>query len=510
LNLTPAAAPVTTGECAVRVSTSVDLIAIMKISDNATVNVNPTSGLGMFYVGDRWGGTGIVRQSGTSTVNIKSALILGRYDTSSCGYYNLSGGNLNIGSAGQETAIGSNGHGLFEMSGGNVYVATRTQLGKINTDVYGVINISGGTYWNNGASTNEVGDAGMGIINISGTGVYHTNSDIYLGYARDGIHRGSGIINVKTGGTLETTGLLKGMKGRVAEFNFHGGTLKTLKSTYNFFNDSGFADQTPAVASYVYPEGGIIDTSGQAGNTTGTTVLVATPLAAPTGKGLTSVTFDYYQWQNWSYFSPPIVKITPAAGDSTGEGATAYAVLDTDPNNKYRIKEIVITNPGVNYTLPPVITLVGGKYQNNGQIVTTTTIGDNSDTGGITKKGLGILALSAVNTYAGDTTIEAGTLALIDDGQLNPTSNIINNADFAVATVFGGGGVTHTVGNITGTGNTTVYDNSILNAKSIVQDTLTIGGAISLPAASAVPEPSSIVLLTLAGLGLLLAFKRRK
>jgi autotransporter-associated beta strand protein len=359
----------------------------------------------------------------------------------------------------------------------------------------------------------------MGIINISGTGVYHTNSDIYLGYARDGFHNGSGIINIKTGGTLETTGILKGYSGKLGQVNFHGGTLKTLASSYNFFtgNDVGgeYADQNIA-QSYVYPEGGIIDTSGQTGDPDGTLVMIATPLAAPTGKGVTSVTFDYYQWQNWSYFSPPIVKITPAPGDTTGKGATGYAVLDTDPLNKYRIKEIVITNPGVDYTLPPIITLVGGKYQNNGQVVASTTIGDNSNTGGITKTGLGLLALSSPNNdYAGDTVIEGGTLALINDGQLNPTSNVVNNANFAVAYVAmlgGTPGVTHTVNNITGTGTTTVYDGTILSAHSIVQDTLVIGGTIALPPASAaaVPEPGTFALLAFAGLGLVLFLKRRK
>lgn len=50
---------------------------------------------------------------------------------------------------------------------------------------------------------------------------------------------------------------------------------------------------------------------------------------------------------------PPAVTITRAGGDTTGFGAEAVAVVDTDGS----ISAIVVTNPGQGYTLPPLVTI---------------------------------------------------------------------------------------------------------------------------------------------------------
>jgi len=51
----------------------------------------------------------------------------------------------------------------------------------------------------------------------------------------------------------------------------------------------------------------------------------------------------------------PTVVITPAAGDTTGSGATARAMM-----NAGIMRYLVLTNTGQNYTRPPVITFTGG------------------------------------------------------------------------------------------------------------------------------------------------------
>jgi autotransporter-associated beta strand protein len=110
---------------------------------------------------------------------------------------------------------------------------------------------------------------------------------------------------------------------------------------------------------------------------------------------------------------------------------------------------------------------------------------DGGDVGGLLKLGEGELTLTADPVYKGDTFVNEGALTV---GNLNTPS----------ATV-------------------TVATDATLNAASIVADSLVIGApAVSYPApvvsgaAVVVPEPSTLVLLALAGMGALVAVWRRK
>ena len=101
--------------------------------------------------------------------------------------------------------------------------------------------------------------------------------------------------------------------------------------------------------------------------------------------------------------------------------------------------------------------------------------------------------------------VNSGLLALSGRGQIDPQSAIENNEMFLIT-----GGEAHTVGAISGTGETSVMTGS-LTADSIVQDVLTIGAGAKVvirplsggPLASgagfqSVPEPSSWILLIMA------------
>ena len=167
----------------------------------------------------------------------------------------------------------------------------------------------------------------------------------------------------------------------------------------------------------------------------GNVITVATPILAPTGNGASAAGLSVI---GGGYIGTPVVQITPAVGDTTGTGATANATIDPVTGN---LTGIVITNPGVNYTLPPVFTLLGGGLGNNGQInvVDSTKLLAANKSGGFTKQGAGTLILGGVSTYTGPTKVTAGTLTLG-----------INNAISSASTLnmaggnFSGGGSTFT------------------------------------------------------------------
>ena len=101
--------------------------------------------------------------------------------------------------------------------------------------------------------------------------------------------------------------------------------------------------------------------------------------------------------------------------------------------------------------------------------------------GGLTKLGAGTLLLTAKPTYAGNTDIQDGTL------------QFATSVPVTLTTVTG-----------SSSGTLSVCDGTTLTATSIHVGTLSIGGApIVIAAAAAVPEPSTMILLVLAGIGLL-------
>ncbi len=136
---------------------------------------------------------------------------------------------------------------------------------------------------------------------------------------------------------------------------------------------------------------------------------------------------------------------------------------------------------------------------------------------GLTKDGTGTLTLSGNNTYTGATTILQGMLVL-DGGDLSDASTV-TVADGAAFEVVSG---TPTVGEISGQGTTAVSGaGTVLTAKSIAQDTLTIGagstvviapitGGVLSGSTISVPEPSTLLSLFLSVLGLLACIRRRR
>ncbi len=121
----------------------------------------------------------------------------------------------------------------------------------------------------------------------------------------------------------------------------------------------------------------------------------------------------------------------------------------------------------------------------NGQNVTFAT-GLTSSGGGLTKLGAGTLTLTGANTYTGDTTVNAGTLAFGNGGSLTNTSGVTvqggatltlaPGSSVSIDEMFvgstGAGGVTQTGGSVTTTPNV----NSYIDVGGFATGTYTISG----------------------------------
>ncbi|MGD0518554.1 MAG: autotransporter-associated beta strand repeat-containing protein [Thermoguttaceae bacterium] len=162
------------------------------------------------------------------------------------------------------------------------------------------------------------------------------------------------------------------------------------------------------------------------------------------------------------------------------------------------------------FAVPAAIGAGGATIDSNGFACAVSGI--LSGEGGLTKLGSGTLALTAANTYTGDTTISNGTLELTSRGQLYAASSISTSSSATFQVDSG----THTVGDISGTGVTNLAAGGNLTASSVVQGTLTIGAGATLTIAflpggpqsvnsstTPVPEPSTITLLIAAVLGIM-------
>jgi fibronectin-binding autotransporter adhesin len=416
------------------------IISKMKISGTAEVKVVSSDHSGWLLLEENYFSTAIIEQSGSSSVTVTSGAILGDSNGGATGYYKMSGGSFTAQSAGgAATIIGQAGWGLIEQSGGTFTVLGETDIARLNFTNTGVLKITGGTYQ---TDTCGIGLSGTGVVNVSGTGILSARAIGFGGNLQNAPNRiasGTGILNIGTGGTVVTSGMAADSAPFLrpdgttvigqGQLNFHGGTLRA-NANNPYLLDYPISGSAGAVKTYVYPEGGTIDTNGH-------DVTINNPIMAPTGSGVSGVSFDPRHWNN-RYASPPIVSFSRGAGDTTGTGAAGYAVLNEAGN----LTNIVITNPGVDYAAAPTITLTGGLYGAWwDQTHVTSTLAANDTTGGLKKTGSGTLTLAGACTYAGDTEILEGTLAigynsLTGDGSINYSPNIIVSpgATFDVST----------------------------------------------------------------------------
>lgn len=441
-------------------------------------------------------GSGSVYNSGgTITVNSGTNDVTNfnvGYGKAAYGYYSQTAGSLSVlGQIGVSSSfansVGTYGGGVMSVSGGAAGAGAFLTMGRANTAGNGTITVSGSGYIYPGAagSGNDTGSGSGGIRldGIAGTGNYDVinvlggelgnTSDshgyIDLDYSAAGASN-STILNLD-GGTTYTGMILASHaadNNALIQINFNGGTVRSLAS--NVSNNSSltsFIGTTAGNATgsgiYVYGNGGTIDTNGN-------TLTITQALQAPAGSGVLTIPVTN---GGSGYIGAPMIKIS-------GQGATAIAnmVPDVTGNGTYAIGSITITNPGVNYSSTPGITLIGGGPNATAAQLGTPTLGSSSS-GSFTvlNNNSGSVTLSGNNSYGGNTTVFGGgslnasystanslapipsTSTLIDSGSTFSDSGNSTNAEVVNGVVLLPGGAqinetgSHalTLGNITRT-----------------------------------------------------------
>ncbi|MFM1905062.1 MAG: hypothetical protein RLZZ440_2962, partial [Planctomycetota bacterium] len=216
------------------------------VRDNASFTLQS----GDFNVTDLTGSAGSVDISGTSTVEAKGPVFVGK-GVGTVGAVTISGGTFTGGGTG-EFQIARDGDGTWTQSGGVTNAAGWLAVGRYNGS-NGSLTVSGGTF--NQTSADRalfVSEEGTGVLTVSGTGVVNVAA-VERGLSLTNAGTGTGTVNLD-GGRI-TTPIVRD-NGGLSTFNFNGGTLQAASnSATNFL--------TGLDAANVLAGGAVIDSNGR-------------------------------------------------------------------------------------------------------------------------------------------------------------------------------------------------------------------------------------------------------
>jgi autotransporter-associated beta strand protein len=159
-------------------------------------------------------------------------------------------------------------------------------------------------------------------------------------------------------------------------------------------------------------------TGGLTIDTAGFNVAIQTPLRGAGGVKVTQA--DMTLVRGSGYIGAPLVRFSSEGVLPGGSPAQGYAMIDAAAGE---VIGIVITNPGTYVAgTVPKLDLTGGGGR--GASVTISALSAANSSGGLTKAGNGTLLLQAFSTYSGGTFVDAGTLTIGGDNNLNPEAPI--------------------------------------------------------------------------------------
>ena len=431
-------------------------------------------------VGGVISGGGALTKTGASTVTLTAANTYTGATTVSAGTLNLQGNRTGAATGGINVQSGT-----LNTSNGT-YTVGATFVGNGELAAVGVFNQSGGTLTTSGNQV-LVGNGGTGTaLGSNSTGTYNLSGGTLNTIAGAlgvvvGVNRGTtGIFN------LSATGNLNMAAASTLQIGRSDGTATTTNITGTF-------NQTGGTAKV-----GILQMGGSTTNPANSAGSKAT--LTLTGGTFSAVTFTQLSGANTSTSTITIggtADVTlPAFPTARGTSSTATLNFDGGTLRPTAASAAFISG------LTNAFIKTGGARIDvpTGRNITITQAlltGGGSPGGGLTKDGVGVLALTGANTYVGSTLIGGGTLQLGaagTTGTLAAISPIVTNGTFAVSrtnavaqgTDFSGSPITGTGGfTQASTGTTTLNAaNSFTGPTTMAAGTLSVATIANIGVAS--------------------------
>ena len=357
----------------------------------------------------------------------------------SCGLVRVGGFVRSTSRTGNVGSFGGAGHGVVEVSSGSLVLEGLTQIGALATGYgelrqtgglvsveaerlavglagVGVLYQTGGQFQSKaalpvcGGGTGEAAEGGEGVFTLAGAAQAKVADAVALA------GRGNGVatLNLNGNAVLEAPWIRRAgsVEGSAAYVNFDGGTIRTTGTQIHVLGQDSTSTSPDRATVFA---GGVVLDVGE-----GQEIWLSTPLRKPEGRGLVGP-IAVPGAPRGGYLAPPRVVVT---GDGTG--ATAVADFDFETG---AVTGVTVTSPGWNYT-KATVSLVGGGVD---EVVSwdVTPVADEG-TGGLTKRGEGLLRLAAASTYSGPTVIEGGLVRLGCDDAIPAGSEVVlrNGATF--------------------------------------------------------------------------------
>jgi len=325
------------------------------------------------------------------------------------------------------------------------------------------------------------------ILSSSLTGTYGS-----YGYSL-ALHSGSTTVWDLTV-TSSTTNILSGSTNLLSAVGsslnpvLDGGTLKvdtagSNSTAYTITSNNGKIDQNGTASTFA----GAITNSGAGVNGK---LIIANTGTAGSGYVKLSGTNTYSGGTEVQAGA----NLSIGSASNIGTGTLALVGSSTVPAVLTTTADMTISNP---------ITVAGDPAFNVSSGTTTTVsspITDGSSSGDVVVTGGGTLALTAVNTYTGSTTVDSGsTLALSGNGSIATSSSVSNNGTFNIT---GKSGNVSVLSYTQGSSGTLVMNYAPGSTQQLsVNGAASLAGALSLSAGSGSYKSGKYTLLT-AGSGI--------